>query len=510
MAAPLLVRGRWLVTGAHEGGVLDDAAVLVEDGRIAELGPWAALRQSHPGVETLGGASTAVLPGLINAHHHSSGVSALQQGIADDLLEPWILAHARLRPSEVYLDSLLAAARQLATGVTCVVDVKSGGGSAEAFDALVRGGIRGHDEAGLRVAYAAGVYDQSFLVAGKGEDARFLASLPEADRGLAEQLLPGPGQLDRADYLAVMTQVHADFREHPRIDLWLGPPGPQWVSDPFMQAIAEHAETLDTGIQTHVNESLYEKLHGERCYGKPTLLHLRDLGVLSPRFSIAHGVWLTESEIAVMAETGAAVSHNPGSNLRLRAGIAPLNRLLEAGVTVALGMDATTLGDDEDFFAELRLALRLAGTPLLGGPAPTPRQAFAMATTGGARLLRREGRLGRLAPGFAADLVLVDLARPTWPWTAPEADPLELILLRAKAGDVDRVLVGGELVYADGRPTRFDVEAAACELAGRLATAPFPEARAELVRRLTPHVERWYRDWALPKLQPYVSYNSQS
>ena len=233
--ARLLVRGRWVVTGAGpDDQSLSDAAVLVEGDRVAEIGPWITLRQRHPDCEVLGSEDSAVLPGMVNAHHHSSGVSALQQGIADDLLEPWILARIRMRPGDAYLDTLLSAARLMATGVTSVVDVRSGGGAPEAYDAMVRDGLRAHDEAGLRVAYAAGIGDQSFLVAGAGEDRAFLAGLPDDLRPLAESLLPGPEQLTQDDYFAVMEAIWRDHRDHPRIGLWFGPPGPQWVSDPFL------------------------------------------------------------------------------------------------------------------------------------------------------------------------------------------------------------------------------------------------------------------------------------
>ena len=391
-----------------------------------------------------------------------------------------------------------------------MVDVKSGGGRAETYDAMVRDGLRAHDEAGLRVAYAAGVGDQSFLVAGRGEDQAFLAALPDEERALAEHLIPGPDRLSQDEYFAVMEAVWSDHRDHPRLDLWFGPPGPQWVSDPFMQRIAARAEALDTGIQTHVNESIYEKLHGLRFYGKPTMQHLHDLGVLSPRFSIAHGVWLTEPEIEILAESGAAISHNPSSNLRLRAGIAPLNALIEGAASVALGMDGTSLGDDEDMFAEMRLALRLARVPQLGARVPEPAEVFGLATLGGAKLLRREDQLGRLAPGYSADLAVVDLERLSWPWVAPECDPLELVLLRARAGDVTTVLVDGEVIYRDGQPTGFDLAAAAEELAGQLARSAYPREQAELVQRLTPHIEAYYKGWDVPELEPYIRYNARN
>ena len=321
--------------------------------------------------------------------------------------------------------------------------------------------------------------------------------------------MPAPDAMSEDDYLAIMDDIHGAYGDRPRIDVWYGPPGPQWVSDEFMQRMAERAGALDTGIQTHVNESYYEKLHGLRFYGKPTVCHLRDLGVLSPRFSIAHGVWLTEEEIAVLAETGAAVSHNPSSNLRLHAGIAPLNALLAAGVTTAMGMDGTSINDDEDMFAEMRLVMRLSRTPRLEAPAADPARVFRMATAGGAKLLRKETTLGRLAPGFAADVVIADSAPMTFPWVAPDIDARELALMKLGARDVETVLVGGEVMLSQGRPTRIDVEGAGRELAERLAAEPEPVAAARIIDALKPHLVAWYEGWETPAPTPYFSYNSR-
>ena len=511
MAEDLLVRGKWLVTGGGKADkVLSDAAVLVTGDRIRAIGDWQSLRNSHPEADVLGSDRVAVMPGLINAHHHSSGVSALQHAIGDDLLEPWILAHQRRRASDLYLDTLLSAERLLRSGVTAVVDVYSGRGPAEVLSQRVRRALRAYDEAGLRVSFACGISDQSHLVHGAGEDQRFLDALPAKLRAEAERLVPGEDAIDQDDYFAVMAELWRDHRAHSRIDLWYGPPGPQWVSDPFLQRIAEAAEAQDTGIQSHVNESIYEKLHGEKFYGKPTLTHLRDLGLLSPRFSLAHGVWLNEEEIAILAESGAAVSHNPSSNLRLRAGIAPLSDLLASGATVALGMDGTTLNDDEDMFTEMRLALRLQCAPLVAGQVPRPSEIFEMATAGGAKLLRRESLLGRLAPGYAADIVLIDLERITWPWAAPEVDPRDYLLLRAKAGDVRQVLIAGETVFAEGKATRFDAAAAGRALAEMLAAQVFPKAAAQRVKALTPLIEAHYAGWEEPPLHPHIAYNSKT
>jgi cytosine/adenosine deaminase-related metal-dependent hydrolase len=429
-----IIRGRWVIADSET--VIDDGAVLIEGERILETGPWSDLRPRHGDIEALGSDAVAVMPGLINAHHHSAGATALQHGLPDLLLEPWILMHARLRESDPYLDTLLSAARLLRTGVTSVVDVHSGRDTAEAYAEQCRSALDAYDRAGLRVAFAAGMHDQAYLVHGRDGDREFLAGLPADLRSAAETTLPGANVLDRDDYFAILDELHGRTRDHPRLEVWFGPPGPPWVSDGFLTA----------GIQTHLEESYYERLHGAREYGRATLSHLAALGVLGPRFSIAHGVWLSAPEIEILADSGAAVSHNPSSNLRLRAGIAPLNALLAAGATVALGMDGTTLDDDEDMFTEMRLALRLNRPPRLGTPAPSPAEIFALATQGGAKLLRAADRLGRLAPGYQADIVIVDLTRATWPWTAPEAAPLEIVVQRAQAGDVETVLVGGEVV----------------------------------------------------------------
>ncbi len=500
-----LARGRWLL--ADPETLVDDGAVAFAGGRIREIGPWPALRTRYPEAPVHGSADHAVIPGLINAHHHSNGVSALQQGVPDRLLELWLLSLATRRRADPYLSTLLSAARLLRTGVTAVVDVLSGRGTAVQVEAGAKAALRAYEQAGMRAALALGMTEESFLV--WGEDAAFMASLPADVRALAERRLPPPGSLAAPDYLDLMDGLCRQFREHPRLAVWFGPPGPQWNSDGLLTAIAERAERLDTRVQTHLLESVYEKLHGPRQYGRSTLLHLRDLGILSPRVSFAHGVWLTKAEIDVLAESGAHVSHNPGSNLRLRAGMAPLNAILAAGASVALGMDGTTLNDDEDMFAEMRLALNLHRTPRLDGPAPTVEQIWGLATQGGARLLGAADHLGRLAPGFAADLVLLRLDRLTWPWVAPEADPRLLLLGRARAGDVDAVLVDGDLVLRDGRLVHIDEVAVAAELAESLRAAPYPEDAAAMVAELMPYVAAHYRQWPFPNLDPYDAFNSR-
>jgi cytosine/adenosine deaminase-related metal-dependent hydrolase len=500
-----ILRGRWVVAGPDQA--LTDGAVAVAGQEIASVGPWPEIRDRYPNATVIGSPDYAVIPGLINAHHHSNGSTAVQHGIEDRLLELWLLSLARRRRASTHLSTLLSAARLLRTGVTAVVDVMSGRGTAEQVEDGVQAALNAYDEAGMRAAVAVGITERSFLA--WGEDDAFLASLPPELRRLAETRLPGPDAATPDEYLALIAQLCRQVADNPRLAVWFGPPGPQWVSDSFMARIAEQAAALGTGIQTHLLESYYEKLHGPREYGQSTVLHLQELGVLSPRLSFAHGVWLTEADIEALAASGAHVSHNPSSNLRLRAGVAPLNALRAAGASVALGMDGTTLNDDEDMFTEMRLARNLHRGPRVGEPAPAVADIWRLATEGGAALFQAGHQLGRLAPGYAADAVLVRLDRITWPWVAPEVDPMHLLLTRAAAGDVETVMVNGEIVLQDGQPTRFDVATAAEALADELAATPFPADGADMAEALMPRIAAHYAGWQADPLEPYSARNSR-
>ena len=195
-----LVRGRWVVTGAGlNDATISDGAVLVQGDRIEAVGAWDALRAEHPDAEVLGSADVAVMPGMVSGHHHAGGVSHLQQGVADDVLEPWLLELRRMRPTDAYLDALLTSARLLRSGVTGLVEMHACRGSADASAERVKGALRGFDEAGIRVAFAAGVADQNTLLsaASPGEERAFLDGLPAAVREAAEAMLPGPDFMRR-------------------------------------------------------------------------------------------------------------------------------------------------------------------------------------------------------------------------------------------------------------------------------------------------------------------------
>ena len=505
MTDSLLVRGRWVFTGET---TLTDGAIAIQDDTILDVGSWQALQANYPDAKVLGSESFAVMPGLINAHHHSNGVPNSLQGIEDDFLELWLFANIGLRTQDPQLKTLLSIAQLLQSGVTSVVDVASMGGSANDCLENLKGRLRAYEQAGMRVALTPGIRYESMLV--HGEDDAFLASLPADLRQQLQTLMSMDQPLSKADHVGLISELVKQYQPHPHIDVWFGPPGPQWVGDELLVQMVDAAERLGTHVQTHALESFYEKLMGPRLYGKSVIAHLNDLGVLSPRFSIAHGVWLTETDIAILAKTGAAVSHNPSSNLRLRAGMAPLTAMIAGGATVGLGMDGTTLGDDEDMFSEMRLASRLQRSPKVNSPAPSYNDIFHVATAGSAKLMGKAQQIGKLAPGYRADMVLVNCDRITWPWVSPEANPLHVLLMRAKATDVDTVLVNGNVVLRSGMPTGFDLKAVGQTIAQQLEAAPNRDSYRALAAELIPYLSKWYAQWEVPSLSPYAAFNSRT
>ena len=278
-------------------------------------------------------------------------------------------------------------------------------------------------------------------------------------------------------------------------DYWFGPTGPQWTPTDLLKQISVEAERLDTRIQTHALESHYENLESPRTRGEDVLPYLDRIGFLTERLSLAHAVWTTKKDIKLLQTRGVQVSHNPGSNLRLRSGIAPAAEMFTAGIPVGIGMDGTSLAGDEDMFAEIRLALALNRPPHVSGPALTARHALQMATEHGAGLMGREHELGCLRPGFYADALVLDLERLTQPWISPEVCPVALIVGRAKASDLRHVVVNGELRLQDRRATGLNEKALMAQICVELTQTPPTDDARQLQQDLRGYLMRWYASW---------------
>jgi cytosine/adenosine deaminase-related metal-dependent hydrolase len=247
----------------------------------------------------------------------------------------------------------------------------------------------------------------------------------------------------------------------------------------------------------HLLETAYQKEYAQRRTGMTAVRYLDGLGLLGPQMTLGHGVWVTEEDIERVAATGTMICHNASSNLRLRSGVAPLNHWTARGVRVALGLDEAGLNDDRDILQEMRVVLRLHRVPGMDDVVPTCPQVFQMATENGALTTGFADTIGTLAPGKAADLVLMNWRQVAYPYLDQDAPVLDAVVHRGKTAGVETVLVAGEPVLRDGKSTRVNkaevLDALAASL--RVPLQPDEERRRRLSREVFPHVQRFYDGW---------------
>lgn len=457
--------GRVLNIAAHAA---PEADILIKDGRIAEIGPPGM--PAPEGVEVLDAADRLLMPGLVNAHTHGHG--SLGRGLGDrwslELLlnaGPWMSGGRTLE--DKYLAALLNAVEMLKKGCTACYDLYAEFPlpSIEGLDAVARG----YTDAGMRAVIAPMMADTTFFQAVPG----LLDALPS---DLRARVTPS-GLPDHEQSLAVCAAALKGWRhDRDRVRLALAPTIPLHCTDAFITAAAHMAEDHDVGLHMHLAESRAQAVSGLKRYGKTLAAHLDGLGFLSPRFTGAHCVWLDEDDIARMADRGAAVAHNPGSNLRLGSGIATAAAMRRRGVTVGVGTDGSSCSDNQNMFEAMRLASFVSRVE--NADVDTwlaTEQVLEMATAGSAATLGMGGEIGRLEVGYRADIVMLDLSRTAF---IPFHDPVNQIVHAEDSSAVSDVMVDGRIVVRDGRMTtideaklRRDVEAAAERLRGANAEA---------------------------------------
>ena len=495
--ASSLIWGRHLVVGVGDDGaarVLDQGALFQRDGEIVEVGPLDDLRARHRADEEIGSDDHLVLPGLVNAHHHV-GLSPFQLGTLDDALEPWITDRLGKRGVDPYLDALWGAACMIGAGITTVMHNDTSIAGPQPLEGAQHV-LRAYQEAGLRVAFSVFYREQNRLVY-EGDEG-FLATLPS---GLATPLRGdlAASAMSPETYLKLFWELREEHENAPRIRILLAPGNVQWCSDEFLRQVKGAAGEAETGIHIHLLESPYQKTYALRRWRATPVQHLDDLDFFGPEVSCAHSVWLGEKDLETLARTGTTVCHNPSSNLRLRSGIAPLNRLSALGVPLALGIDEATINDDQDLLQEMRLAANLHREPGVRSPAPSSAQILRMATSAGARATGFGAEIGALAPGKRADVVLLNLRHITEPYLDPTVDIVAALLYRGRGADVDTVLVDGQVLLRGGRLTTIDRAALIDAIRAELGRPPTPaeSARRRRWEALVPHVRAFYAGWEI-------------
>ena len=487
----LLVHGDVLLAAA-DAPPLEDGAVLIRDGAVAAVGNREMLRREQPGVAEAGGEGMLVLPGLINAHHHGMAVSTVQlgypdpppaePGMRDTPFESWMATMLALDAVDPYLGTLAKDVLLLESGVTSHLHMHfpsgAGGSGApeDAYAAELGATLRAHRAAGQRVALAPHWRDRSRLA--YDGDAAFIAGLPAGLQARARRL--AAAAMPNEAYIGTIRQIASELAGDPLLSAQLAIMAPQWASDALVEAVGSAAAELGAGIHLHALESRPQRAWGDGFSEGRELERLARAGVLGPRSALAHGVWLRDSDVETLARTGATVVHNCSSNLRLATGIAPLRRLVAAGVSVALGLDDMGIADDDDMLAEVRMAhvlQRIRGEER--DPRLTAARIFGLMWEGGARVIGAGSRVGRLAPGRRGDVAVLDLRALSAPYAVGEIDIWDLLLARGKAVHVDTVVVEGRVLMRGRELQHIDRVALMAEVADAAAAAVARRSPAE-------------------------------
>ena len=515
MAEGLLVGG-WVVTGVGDRGsaeVLRDAAVVHRDGSVVEVGPSATMRRKYPLAPVEGSADHAILPGLVNSHHHV-GLTPLQLGTLDYPLELWLPNRLSARAVDLYLDTLYSAFEMIASGVTTVQHLHAWlpKGPLEQLHNISTKILEAYRAIGMRASYSFMVRDQNR--AAYEADAEFLKRLPaETAKVLAAFL--AAREVPFEDFLTLFEMVRNENEGQNLTRIQLAPANLQWCSDDALLTLKQKSDRAGVPMHMHLLETPYQKEYALRRTGTTAVKHLDKLGLLGPGMTLGHGVWLTEEDIEIVAATGTCICHNCSSNFRLRSGLAPLNAYMSKGITMGVGMDEAGINDDRDMLQEMRMVLRAHRVPgLREDEVPTCPQVLRMATEHGAMTTAFGATIGKLESGRFADAVMINVKRAFYPYQDDDVPMLDALLQRAKTDSVDAVFVNGDKIYENGKFTHVDRGEVLAELAEALSR-PRTEAEnhsRELRRLVVPHVEAFYRDYLVDTKdrEPFYSASSRT
>lgn len=414
-----------LLTQDDDRCVLENAALAIDGGRIVALGYSQDVAAAWQAREILDLSGMLVMPGLVNAHTHAA--MTFLRGLADDMpLMDWLQqkifpVEQGLTPDLVRLGSLLGFAEMLRTGTTSCVDMYI-------FEAAV---MEAADQAGLRCLAGEGVFDFPS------------ACCPDADAALA-----------------CTREMAQRWAGHDRLHVAVMPHSVYTTTAAQLTACRELADELGLPLHIHLAETRQETALCLEQHGLRPVAHADRLGLLRPGTILAHVVDVDAGEIALLARRGVSVVHNPSSNMKLASGVAPVPAMLASGVRLALGSDGAASNNRLNMFTEMGRAALLHKAA--GDPETMPaRTVLDMATRGGATATGSDG--GVLAVGRPADCIALDLSAPNM---QPLFNAASHAVYAATGMEVALTMVAGEVLYREGRFSRFDYAALCAEVRG--------------------------------------------
>ncbi len=424
----ILIENGIIMTVNDENEIYPSGYVHIVGDRISELNSGAPPDEIRQNVtKSIDADGFVVMPGMTNAHVHLQ--QTLIRGLSEDRsLKPWFLeiaepAYLHMTETEIYPATLMGIVENIRGGATSVIDNLTVRVAPGAFEASLRAGF----ESGIRYKLARGINE----------------------RNTPEKLIED--QKTILDHMRYLFETWHN-QDNGRIRVDFNPHVLRRVTADTLLKIHELAMSWDIGIHIHISESMESVGQWIRETGKRPVEYLSDLGILGSWFQLAHSVWLDDSEIELIADSGACVVHNPVSNMTIGAGIAPVAKLNRAGAKVALGTDGQSVNNGQEMLDVLKWATNLAKVADLDATALSSQKAIHMACRGGAAAFGLPSEIGSLEVGKKADLILVRLDDSRL--TVPALSVSSLLVDCGRSEDVDTVIVDGKILMR-GREIKF-------------------------------------------------------
>jgi 5-methylthioadenosine/S-adenosylhomocysteine deaminase len=423
-----LIRGGTLLTADDARPILQDGYVLIDGDTIVDVGTGAPA--SGDADEILDATGMLVTPGFVNAHTHLCMIYGRNLGTDRSLLhwlsEAQVPLMGAFEPEDYEISMQLGAIENLLAGNTTICEVFFSPHYDQGVDRLA---ARALDDSGIRSVFFRCANDESFF------------------EGFVES---------RAEIVERSERLIASFSGSERTSIGVGPLVPWGSSAESFRDAVELGRRHGTRIHLHTAETPeYNALVQERT-GKSNVGMLADVGALGDNVMLNHCVHLSDDDIALIADSGTHVIHDPTSNMILASGVSPVPRLRGAGINVGLACDGPACNNAQDMIEAMKDAALLHKVTSLDAETLVARDVFAMATRNGARSIGLAGRLGALASGHLADVVLLDARAPH---LTPMNDPLAALVYSARGADVHTVLVNGRVVVREGKVTTLDEQA---------------------------------------------------
>jgi len=407
-----LLHARWIIPVDNKNRYLEKHAIAIHEEKIIDILPGSEAKTRYNASVSRNYAQHALIPGLINSHTHAA--MNLFRGLADDLsLMDWLQNHIWPAESEhvneafVHTGTELAIAEMIRSGTTCFNDMYF-------FPDIT-----------ARVAADIGI---------------------RASVGLILIDFPTVWANNSEEYIAKGLAVFDHYKDHELIKTAFAPHAPYTVSDEPLKHIGTLANELELNIHMHIHETAFEVAEAEKNNGQRPLARLNELGLLTPALQAVHMTQLLDDEIELLAASGSHVIHCPESNMKLASGICPVDRILEAGINIALGTDSSSSNNNLDMVGEMHSAALLAKISTMDATAVPAEQVLQMATINGARALAMDDITGSLEVGKFADIVAVNFDTIE---TLPVYDPISHLVYSCSREHVTDVWIAGEQRLTD-------------------------------------------------------------